>query len=149
MNLPLCVPDEQGLSDGHMTNGEKANELTSQSVLATCLCAFPLIIPFAILGRFEQGMGASCCLAMVLIVARFNWELRKHISFWIAIAVLLLMQLPIVVYVPWSTNRLFNGRGLTPFALIDCLIGFGLMKLAKMAMKKKESNSAADPIQDS
>jgi hypothetical protein len=135
-----------------MTNDKKTSEMSSESTFLTGLFALPILIPFTLLGRFQQGLGACACLATVLIIARYRWDLRKHASFWIVIAVLLLMQLPIVVYVPWTAKGL-NGRAMMPLALADGAIGMGLVKLAEMAVKKKELNSKEstkdDPIQDS
>ena len=94
------------------------------------LLALPALVAFAILGRMQQGLGAWACLATVLIVARYKWELRKSIYFWFAVAIMLLLQIPVVFFVPWSAPG-WHGWA-KPLAFVNGAVGLGLLKLAEL-----------------
>lgn len=98
------------------------------------LLAMPIVGVFAFLGRFQQGLGAWVCLATVLIVARYRWSLRKNIWFWVAIIIMLLSQIPIIMYVPWNARGL-NGRALIPLGIADGAVGLSLVKIAEAVIK--------------
>jgi hypothetical protein len=115
------------------------SDMTSKSVLLMALLAMPILIVFVVLGRFQQGLGAWACLATVLIVARYRWELRKSIYFWVAIAVMLFLQIPIVLYVPWNAKG-WHGWA-KPLAFVNGAVGLGLLKVVEMiAIKKKDKS---------
>jgi hypothetical protein len=124
-----------------MTDKEKTSEMTTKSLFLIALLTAPLLIAFAALGRFHQGIGACGCLTVVLIVAKYGWKSRKSIYFWVAIAIMLLLQIPIVLYVPWEA--LF-GRAFVAFGLADCAVGLGLLKLAEVVAKNKDKSDAGN-----
>jgi phosphoglycerol transferase MdoB-like AlkP superfamily enzyme len=126
-----------------MTNDKKTGEMTSESMFLMGLFAMPICIVFVLLGRYRQGFGAWASLGTFLIVARYRWDLRKHVSFWIAIAVMLLMLTAIVVYVPWEAKWM-NDRAFMPLALAYGAIGLGCVRLAEMAIQKKEKSDTKE-----
>jgi hypothetical protein len=67
---------------------------------------------------------------MVLLVVRARWDLRKHAWFWVAVAFGTLLQIPIVVLIPWD-NRNLTGISLLPVALLDYGLVYGCIKLAE------------------
>jgi len=110
------------------------SEMTSKSVFFMVLLAMPILVVFVVFGRVQQGLGAWACLATVLIVARYRWGLRKSIYFWIAIALMLLLQIPVVLYAPWNAKG-WHGWA-KPLALVNGAVGLGLLKLADIIIAK-------------
>ena len=108
--------------------------MTGTSAFLMVLLAMPILVAFIVLGKVQQGLGAWACLATVLIVARYRWELHTSIFFWIAIAVMLLLQVPVVLYVPW------NGQGwhgwAKPLGFVNGAVGLGLLKIAETVILK-------------
>jgi len=108
--------------------------MTGKSVFFMVLLTMPILVVFIVLGRLQQGLGSWACLATVFIVARYRWELRKSIYFWIAIAVMLLLQIPVVLYVPWNAKG-WHGWA-KPLAFVNGALGLGLLKLAEIVIAK-------------
>ena len=124
-----------------MTEKEKTSEMTGKSMFLIALLATPILIAFAALGKIQQGFGAWECLIVVLIVARYGWKLRTSIYFWIAIAIMSLIQLPIVLYVPWEA--LF-GRAFAGVGLADGAVGLGLITLAETLARKDDRSGVVN-----
>ena len=116
-------------------------ELTSKSAYIALLFALPVLFIFIFLGNWEMGIGAWICTGLVLIVVRSHWDLRGSPWFWLSIGVALLLQVPIVLLVPWG-NRGLTGISLLPVAVVDYGLVWGCVKLAeKMASRNVRGGS--------
>jgi hypothetical protein len=115
---------------------EKPRELTGKFIYLAMLCSSPVLLIFIYLGRTDQGFGASASAAVVLLAMRSSWNLRKHVWFWVAIALVVLIQVPIVLLIPWGGKGI-NGRGVFPIALLNGGISYGLLKLADIAIRRR------------
>ena len=112
-----------------------ARELTSKSAYLALLLTVPVLIVFALLGRWQMGIGAWVCAGLVLVVARANWELRSTPWFWLSLTVSVLLQIPLVLLIPWN-NKGLTGISLLPVALLDYGVVYGCVRLAgKMASR--------------
>ena len=94
---------------------DKKPRLTAEGkfALIAILCASPLFVFFAYLGDPGRGMGASCCACILLFAVRTCWESRKHLWFWITVLIMTGIQIPFVLYDPWS-NQHYRGGALLP-----------------------------------
>ena len=113
---------------------ESPRKLTTKSGYLILLCSSPILIASAIFGKVHLGFGAWICSALVISVARVRWDLRTHIWFWTTIASAELLQIPIVLLIPW------NDRGLTwitflPVAVLDYGLVYGIIKLIEKVTK--------------
>ena len=104
------------------------------------LYSSPILLIFAYLGDFYRGIGASICAALVLLVVRTRWDLRKHVWFWITIIFAVFLQIPLVLFIPWK-NRNLTGISLLPVAVLDYGIVWGCIKLAEKLMKRNDKAS--------
>jgi hypothetical protein len=120
---------------------EKPRELTGKFLYFALLCSSPLLALFAYLGRTDQGFGAWACFTVVLLAMRNRWDLRKHVWFWIAIAFVVFIQVPIVFLIPWGAKGI-TGRGVFPVAIVDGALAYGLLKLAEMVIKRGRSTNS-------
>jgi len=93
-------------------------------MLLAMLSASPLFAFFAYLGDAGRGMGASCCASILLYVVLTRWELRRHAWFWFTVVILACIQIPFVLYVPWS-NEHYRGGALLPIGAMDYGIAWG------------------------
>jgi hypothetical protein len=110
-------------------------ELTSKSAYVALLFALPVLLIFVYLGKWQMGIGAWICAGLVLIVVRSHWDLRGSFWFWLSIGVALLLQVPIILLIPWG-NRGLSGISLLPVAVVDYGLVYGCVKLAEKMMKR-------------
>jgi hypothetical protein len=116
-------------------------ELTSKSGYIALLFALPVLLIFVFLGRWEMGIGAWVCTGLVLLVVKSHWDLRVSPWFWLSIGVALLLQVPIVLLIPWG-NRGLTGISLLPVAVVDYGLVYGGVKLAEKMASRSEENSS-------
>ena len=117
---------------------QPTRELTAKSAYLALLYSLPMLFLFAYLGRWETGIGAWICIGLVLMVVRTHWDLRKHGSFWGAIAFVTLLQVPLIMLIPWG-NRGLTGISLLPIALLDYGFAYGCVKLIEKVIKDRST----------
>ena len=78
-----------------------------------------------------------------MAVARVRWDLRKRKWFWATMGIMILLQAPIVLFVPW-TSKSYPGVTLLPIAVLDCAIAYGCIKLAENATKRAAGAHISD-----
>jgi hypothetical protein len=66
--------------------------------------ALPLYLLFVYFGRFDLARPSLTSLAMVAIAIAMRWKLRRHVWFWITMAFLAALHLPLILFVPWTTK---------------------------------------------
>ena len=121
---------------------ESPRKLTAKAAYLVLLCSLPILIVLAILGKVWLGFGAWICTGLVILVARTRWDLRRHIWFWMIIVFAELLQMPIVLLMPWS-NRSLTWFSFLPVAVLDYGIIYGCVKaVEKMMMVEKGSASS-------
>lgn len=79
-----------------------------------------VFVPFVFLGRPELGFGACISSRMTAIAIRSKWPLHRHRAFWPATALALLLQVPFLLFFPWS-NRALRSL-LLPLGLLEYVI---------------------------
>jgi hypothetical protein len=97
---------------------------------------------FCFLGKWETGIGAWICSGIVLLAVRVHWDLRKHVWFWIAVILAFIIQIPIVLLIPWDDRNL-TGISLLPVAVLDYGLAYGCIKLAELLIKKDDGAGSA------
>jgi hypothetical protein len=90
----------------------------------------PLFFLFDSLGKPGNGRAAWIGAGIILIVMKVRWELRKHTWFWITMLFVLLMHVPLIVFVPW-TSRWLPAQGLTAIAVADMAVILGCLHLVE------------------
>ena len=119
---------------------EKPRKLTSKSAYLALLMALPVFVLSCIIGKWETGIGAWICAALVLLIVRQRWDLRRRVWFWIVIAAAFLLQVPLVLWIPWG-NRGLTGISLLPLGLLDYGLVYGCLRLIEMATVGKHEES--------
>jgi hypothetical protein len=120
---------------------EAPRKLTAKSAYIALLYAVPVFVVFCFLGRWETGIGAWICSGLVFLVIRTRWDLRKHVWFWMAVAFGFLLQVPIVLLIPWN-NRNLTGISLLPVAVLDYGLVYGCVKLVEKMMSRDGTASS-------
>jgi len=80
----------------------------------------PLFLVFSHYGLPGDGRAACISLAMLCIAIKVRPELNRDWWLWAAVGLLVMLHLPIIFLVPWS-SKWIPSVVLLPFALVDCL----------------------------
>lgn len=121
---------------------ESPRKLTAVAGYLILLCSSPIVIGFAIVGKVWLGFGAWICCGLVVLVVRTRWDLRRHLWFWLVIIFAGLLQIPIVLWMPW------NDRNLTwitflPVAALDYVLVYGAIRVVEKMMRRDKSITSA------
>lgn len=125
-----------------MTDDKSRLELTKKDGVMAMLYASPIMLLFACLGDWKRGLGAWICTGLLFLVIRTRWDLKHHAWFWVIFAILGGLQIPFILYVPWSNTNL-SYASLLPVGLLDFAIMYGGIKLAEKLMTKKSGADSA------
>jgi hypothetical protein len=123
-----------------MTEGQSSFELTKKDGVMAMLYASPMMLLFAYLGDWKRGLGAWICTGLLFLVVKLRWDLRHRNWFWAILAVMGALQVPFIVYVPWSDTNL-SFASLLPVGLLDFAIMYGGIKLAEKFTSQHNSSS--------
>lgn len=111
------------------------SKVTRTSALLAMLFSSPILLLFIYLNKVEQGIGAWICTGIVVVAIIVRWDLKKSAWFWGAILIGALIQIPFVLFVPW-TNRYMSFVSFLPFGLLDYAIVHGCIKLVAKVMSR-------------
>jgi hypothetical protein len=111
-------------------------KLNSNSLwaIAGMLLTSPLFFFFDQQGEPGTGRAAWICAGMFFIATKMRWRFRNHPWFWITIAGLLALHVPLILYVPW-TNRWIPAVGILPIGVLDLAIILGCIALVEKLIK--------------
>src|SRR5690348_11794821 len=93
------------------------------------LYAVPVLILFACFGDLARGFTAWICTGLVIGVVRSYWILKRRPWFWVTIAILASLQVPLVIFFPTPMTRNFTIWALFPVAIVDFFIMYGSVKM--------------------
>jgi hypothetical protein len=107
--------------------------------LLALLYSSPVVILFAILGDFPRGLTAGICAGILIGIVKTYWVFCRYVWFWVTIAVLAALHVPLVVYFPIPITGSFTVWELLPAAVIDFSIMYGCIKLVARLVYKEEA----------
>ena len=109
--------------------------------LIVMACALPLFCIFLVLGRPILGVSVCVCAAVVITALRATWAQHRHVWYWVVFAIVLVLQVPFVLYIPW-TNHAYRGTAFMAFGFLDFAVVWGAIKLPEKVMKRGGASSA-------
>jgi hypothetical protein len=72
--------------------------------ITAVISTFPLVPLLKYLGRPASGVPAYLSALMILLAVRSRWELSDRPWFWIAVAAIVAVHLPLIWFVPWGNG---------------------------------------------
>ncbi|MHB1937685.1 MAG: hypothetical protein ACYCOR_13995 [Acidobacteriaceae bacterium] len=126
---------------GELQENKSRSKLTRTAALLAMLLASPVFLFFIYLHKVEEGIGAWICAGIVVVSIIVRWDLRSSVWFWVAISIGALLQVPFVLFVPW-TNRYMSFVSFLPFGLLDYALVYGCIKLAEKVMGRGDAASS-------
>ena len=74
------------------------------AVLSLGAVSLPIYWLFDHFGRLNTALPTLNCAGMLGLTIAVKWNLRRHAWFWITIAILAALHVPLVLFVPWTTK---------------------------------------------
>jgi sugar phosphate permease len=69
-------------------------------IIGSFLCAWL----FDHFGKLNVALPTLNCIAVVCFILVLKWKLRRYAWFWVTMAVLTSLHVPLVLFVPWTTK---------------------------------------------
>ena len=82
----------------------KTLRLSWRTKLFIFIVGAPTTFLFALYGRLEMVWPLAITIGMIGIVIRFKWRLRRQTWFWVTMAVIAVVHVLWVLFVPWTTK---------------------------------------------
>src|ERR1700679_2040915 len=106
-------------------------DVSADTVKIWAVISFLLTLPaMAILSHYidpGRGRAAGIALGFMIFSVTAFWYLRRHVWFWMSIAILIIVHVALIVFVPWS-NRSLPAPLLWPIGIVDFVAIWGFIK---------------------
>src|SRR5579862_975817 len=102
----------------------------------------PIFILFVYLGDPGRGMAAWISALAISCAARFLWDLKDRAWYWLTIAIILLLHVPVILLIPWTLKRQWTYVQFLPMAILDFGVAYGIIRLVE---KMIEGAHKGDP----
>jgi hypothetical protein len=119
-------------------SGWLSNPFGRGAAYLAMLITSPVIIVYTYLGKFDQGLGVWACAGIIVGTVRIRWDSRRHPWFWVAIFFATILQIPFVMFVPW-TRKYSSMITLLPYAIIDYVVINWCIDRAEKIVNRKQS----------
>lgn len=108
--------------------------------VVAALIILPLVISLDVFGRPELVYPAAAASIAFAFALRGQWELRRHIRFWVTTSILMLLHVALILAIPWRTG--WVPASLIMFASIaDFGIMLGIFRLVEKLCSKEVRGS--------
>jgi hypothetical protein len=117
----------------------EAKTLTDYTGLKIGAILLPMLLLFIYLGKADMGLTVFIVLGVSIVAIKIQWNLRKHLWFWLIIVFIFALHVPLFFIIRWPQGNvpgLFYGL---PFGLVDFLIISGALRLAEKFFLKGSS----------
>jgi hypothetical protein len=104
-----------------IVKGTKRPTLSWKGVLAVIGGSLVVGLLFLYFGRFDLARPVLVSLSMIVVAVAIKWELRRRVWFWITMAVIAALHVPLILFVPWTTEWV-PAVVLTPVGLADLFV---------------------------
>jgi hypothetical protein len=83
-----------------------------------------------------RGAAAAYSAFMIAVAVRYFWDLRSRIWFWITIALIVLLHVPVLLFIRWPFNQYYTYVQMLPLALLDFAAMYGIITLSERVFEK-------------
>jgi hypothetical protein len=122
---------------GSPTIDGKFERLPWWGVLCAILGAIVVAFLFDHFGKFALARPTIYSAAMISIAVAMRWRLRRQAWFWITIAVIVALHVPLILFVPWTTKWV-PVFAIAPIAIADLYAVLAILSMVeKMVARQK------------
>jgi hypothetical protein len=104
-----------------ITTEDEQLRLPWWGILCIILGTVLLGMLFMISGRLDLARPSLVSVAIVVLTIVMRWKLRRHAWFWLTMAVLAALHLPLILFLPWTTKWI-PGFLIAPFGIADLYV---------------------------
>jgi len=128
---------------GENKHKQSRDSITKKWAILLVICTTPIYILFLYLGDPGRGQAATVSAMMIAIAARFFWDLRNCVWFWMTITIIALLHVPFILLIAWPFKQLTYIAAL-PFGLADFGIAYGIIQLAENVVERNSKEKSND-----
>jgi len=82
----------------------KKLRLSWRTKLLIIVIGAPTTFLFALYGRLELALPLMNIIGVLGLMILFKWKLRKQAWFWVTMAVIAALHVPLILFIPWGTR---------------------------------------------
>jgi len=97
--------------------------------------AFLLAMLLHRFGRFELARPIMFSVTMIGVTIAMRWKLKVHVWFWITVAFLTALHVPLILFVPWTTKWI-PALVLIPFGTADLYVMLWVISIVGKSQKE-------------
>src|ERR1035438_8195495 len=87
------------------------------------------------LGDPGRGRAAWLSAGAIAVAVRFLWDLRERVWFWVTIAIIVLLHVPLILLIPWPSEQL-SYVALLPVGFLDFAFAYGIIRLIENMIER-------------
>ena len=106
---------------GVVTVEDRQMRLPWWAVLFVVFGTVLLALLFIHFRRFDLARPSLISAGMVAVAIALRWQLRRHVWFWVTMALLAALHLPLILFIPW-TIRWIPAIMIVPFGIADLYV---------------------------
>jgi hypothetical protein len=73
-------------------------------VICVMVAAYLLLLLFGHFGKSAIAPPMLYSAAIIIITVAMRWKLRGHMWFWVTMACLAALHIPLILFIPWTTK---------------------------------------------
>ncbi len=120
---------------GENRHKQALNSLTRGWALLVLICTLPIYILFVYLGDSGRGRAAWVSTGVITFAARLLWDLKTRVWFWVTLAIIALLHVPMILLIPWGDQNL-SYVALLPAGLLALGIAYGIIRLVENTIER-------------
>jgi hypothetical protein len=120
-----------------ITDEDRKMRLPWWGVLSVIFGAIILGLLFVYFGRHDLARPSLISAAMITVAVALRWKLRHHAWFWVTMAFLAALHLPLIVFVPWTTKWI-PALVIAPFGMADLYAMLWFLSIVGKFMERPE-----------
>jgi hypothetical protein len=117
----------------------KLKRLPWWGVLCVMLGALPVVWLFDHFGKFDLARPTLYSAGMISIAVAMRWRLRGQARFWITIAVIVALHVPLIVFGPWTTKWV-PAFMIVPIAFADLYAVLAILSMVERSVAKQKKS---------
>ena len=90
-------------------------------------------------GRLNLALPALCIIGMLGFAIAVKWKLRRHVWFWITMAVIAALHVPLILFVPWTTKWI-PALVIIPIATVDLYVMLAIVSSVQKFMERPKTS---------
>ena len=121
------------------TRGKKPMTLPWWGVLCVIIGSMLISLMLYLFGRFDLALPTTCGVGMLGLAIAMRWRLTRQAWFWITMAVIAALQVPLILFLPWTTQWV-PAYVVTPFAMADLFVTLAILSIVGKFVERPKAS---------